>query len=577
AEGDCYLCMPPDLGIEAAALDASESVALGAGESALSGTASAAALHTFTLDSGASRCFFRDSTTFTPLSAPVAVSLADPSGGPILARSSTVLPCRAVPSGSMSGLHLPSFSTNLVSNAVLQDQRVDTFTWHGLTGDIPLLDRLDTPCIAPPGCPLSERKAADQDMAVVRTTREKLPQLLMHLSVRARDNNDKRALSIPMLPRETYGNGRVAGRKVLKDRLTVGFLVNADGLHSFRPLVFAHFIEQLNVAMYAEDHLFGFRTRKLSNVRIVYLPPNTTAFTQPLDQGIIATAKVRYRAHWLSAFKALWSADGATSAMARYKPNFRHVLAWLCDAWMNIERRTIQRCWWRTECLPRVWAMELEHVGNGGNSVNCVNGTANTRLEEAVGDVGILIDRLGLGSVAMPAGDFVRIDDNQPTCAEPGQDPLVTELPSAPVAETWEAPASMQAAYDDSNPATREARSYARAASEMLIGYARATGITPCDLCALFDIRNPIIRGRMERTSPALNLYSTPPPAMPLGATPPAETPRRRGRVLLAWMTQPTPDWVTLAQQAARRQELIDAWAPAVMGGYLDAAEWMRL
>ncbi|CAI7878950.1 unnamed protein product [Closterium sp. NIES-53] len=237
AEGDCYLCMPPDLGIEAAALDASESVALGAGESALSGTASAAALHTFTLDSGASRCFFRDSTTFTPLSAPVAVSLADPSGGPILARSSTVLPCRAVPSGSMSGLHLPSFSTNLVSNAVLQDQRVDTFTWHGLTGDIPLLDRLDTPCIAPPGCPLSERKAADQDMAVVRTTREKLPQLLMHLSVRARDNNDKRALSIPMLPRETYGNGRVAGRKVLKDRLTVGFLVNADGLHSFRPLV----------------------------------------------------------------------------------------------------------------------------------------------------------------------------------------------------------------------------------------------------------------------------------------------------------------------------------------------------
>ncbi|CAI5483001.1 unnamed protein product [Closterium sp. Yama58-4] len=43
AEGDCYLCMPPDPGIEAAAL--------GASESALSGTAPAEALHTFTLDS----------------------------------------------------------------------------------------------------------------------------------------------------------------------------------------------------------------------------------------------------------------------------------------------------------------------------------------------------------------------------------------------------------------------------------------------------------------------------------------------------------------------------------------------
>ncbi|CAI7816653.1 unnamed protein product, partial [Closterium sp. NIES-54] len=97
-------------------------------ESAPLGTAPAQALHTFTLDSGASRCFFRDSTTVTPLPAPVPVSLADPSGGPVLARSSTVLPCPAVPSGELSGLHLPSFSTNLVSNAVLQDAGVDTFT-----------------------------------------------------------------------------------------------------------------------------------------------------------------------------------------------------------------------------------------------------------------------------------------------------------------------------------------------------------------------------------------------------------------------------------------------------------------
>ncbi|CAI7901008.1 unnamed protein product [Closterium sp. NIES-53] len=70
---------------------------------------------TFTLDSGASRCFFCDSTTLTPLPAPVQVRLGDPSGGPVLARSSTVLPCPAVPSDSLSRLHLPSFSTNLVS------------------------------------------------------------------------------------------------------------------------------------------------------------------------------------------------------------------------------------------------------------------------------------------------------------------------------------------------------------------------------------------------------------------------------------------------------------------------------
>ncbi|CAI5489099.1 unnamed protein product [Closterium sp. Naga37s-1] len=141
-EGDCYRCFPPDPGIEtaalgtgeAAALGASEAAALGAsapsgaGESALSGSASASASHTFTLDSGASRSFFRDRTTLTPLSRPVAVSLADPSGGPVLAHFSTVLPCPAAPSGTLSGLYLPSFSTNLVSGADLQDAGVHQFT-----------------------------------------------------------------------------------------------------------------------------------------------------------------------------------------------------------------------------------------------------------------------------------------------------------------------------------------------------------------------------------------------------------------------------------------------------------------
>ncbi|CAI7771629.1 unnamed protein product [Closterium sp. NIES-53] len=77
---------------------------------------------------GASGSFFRDRTTLTLLSRLVAVSLADPSGGPVLASFSTVLPCPAAPSGTLSGLYLPSFSTNLVSGTDLQDQGVDQFS-----------------------------------------------------------------------------------------------------------------------------------------------------------------------------------------------------------------------------------------------------------------------------------------------------------------------------------------------------------------------------------------------------------------------------------------------------------------
>ncbi|CAI7797999.1 unnamed protein product [Closterium sp. NIES-54] len=124
AEGDCYGCVPPDPGIAAVALGASES-------GTLPGTTPAQALHTFMLDLGTSRCSFRDSTTLTPLPAPVPVRLADPSGGPVVARSSTVLPCPAIPFGSLSGLQLPSFSTNLVRTTALQDAMVTTTTPGG--------------------------------------------------------------------------------------------------------------------------------------------------------------------------------------------------------------------------------------------------------------------------------------------------------------------------------------------------------------------------------------------------------------------------------------------------------------
>ncbi|CAI7933497.1 unnamed protein product [Closterium sp. NIES-54] len=163
-EGDCYLRVPPDPGTVAAALGAvknktgmkkddctskqqiqhiligaSAAAALGAsasaapraGPSPLSGTAPTESFHTFRLDSGASRSFFRDSTTLMPLSRPVAVSLADPSGSPVLAHTSTVLPCPTAPSGLLPGLHLPSFFTNLVSGADLQDAWVDQFTPGG--------------------------------------------------------------------------------------------------------------------------------------------------------------------------------------------------------------------------------------------------------------------------------------------------------------------------------------------------------------------------------------------------------------------------------------------------------------
>ncbi|CAI7886970.1 unnamed protein product, partial [Closterium sp. NIES-54] len=96
-------------------------------------TTTAASL-SFTLNSGASQCFFRDHTTITPLSAPAIVSLADPTSGPAVARSSTTLLCPGVPSGFLTGLYIPSFSRNLVGVGYLKDHGITvTFPAHGRT------------------------------------------------------------------------------------------------------------------------------------------------------------------------------------------------------------------------------------------------------------------------------------------------------------------------------------------------------------------------------------------------------------------------------------------------------------
>ncbi|CAI7768732.1 unnamed protein product [Closterium sp. NIES-53] len=127
-------CLPPvSLDLCLSSLGACVS-ALGACVASGPDTPPAEASLSFTLDSGVSQCFFRDHTTLTPLLAPVPVALADPSSGPAIARSSTTLPFPVVLSGVLRGLHIPSFTRNLVGVGYLQDTGITvTFVGGGMT------------------------------------------------------------------------------------------------------------------------------------------------------------------------------------------------------------------------------------------------------------------------------------------------------------------------------------------------------------------------------------------------------------------------------------------------------------
>ncbi|CAI7788970.1 unnamed protein product, partial [Closterium sp. NIES-53] len=141
-----------------------EAASVGACESASTGAAPAEALHTFMLDSGASRCFFRDRTTVIPLTTSVPVTLADPCGDPVVARGSTILPCELVEicTDSVTGDHLATFTRRPGSGP---------YTLHSESAQVAASNQAEVRCVLIPCIRALRhqlRARFQQDLSVLR-------------------------------------------------------------------------------------------------------------------------------------------------------------------------------------------------------------------------------------------------------------------------------------------------------------------------------------------------------------------------------------------------------------------------
>jgi len=81
---------------------------------------------------------------------------------------------------------------------------------------------------------------------------------------------------------------------------------------------------------------------ELSNVKLVFLPPNTTIGTQPLDFGIIQNFKVKYRKMLLEFF--LSHEDVTTLVDAIKKVNVGDIVDWVSQSWDQVVASTIKNC-----------------------------------------------------------------------------------------------------------------------------------------------------------------------------------------------------------------------------------------
>ena len=209
-------------------------------------------------------------------------------------------------------------------------------------------------------------------------------------------NADEFGLNYNMAPTSTIGPGRIPGRKKKKERETVLGCCNGDGtekIHlwfvgkSAQPRCFkgkqiegAPFVYRSNAKAWMTTEIFWdwllqfdnyigrFQNRRvallldnaschgtiatlpfLRNVEVIFLPANTTSRLQPMDAGIIASIKQRYKRKQASVALVLEEEDDTFDV---YRVNLWTAMNWLSNIWDIVSNSTMYNCWYSTRVFP---------------------------------------------------------------------------------------------------------------------------------------------------------------------------------------------------------------------------------
>ncbi|CAB4481139.1 unnamed protein product [Rhizophagus irregularis] len=196
-------------------------------------------------------------------------------------------------------------------------------------------------------------------------------------------NADETGLFFRMEPNQTLSTGAVAGRKMDKSRVSVLFCANATGSHKIRPLLkhLDYYFRTMDRRVLllidnAGSHFNPKRFKKnddmddeeisesddeqeskkqkkkekpavdLTNIELVYLPPNTTAHLQPMDAGIIHSFKAKYKQEFCR--HLIRQFDSGVDHV-KNKLNIKEAIDYIAESWNNVTPTTIQNCWIKTE------------------------------------------------------------------------------------------------------------------------------------------------------------------------------------------------------------------------------------
>lgn len=142
----------------------------------------------------------------------------------------------------------------------------------------------------------------------------------------------------------------------------------------------------------------------LSNIKLIFFPPNTTSKCQPLDQGVIHSFKCHYRQklvkHIIAQCTLAQTADQISISVL-------DAIKWIDLSWKNVTEITIQKCF-RAAGFPTfsdgALSSTMDTTINPDADVEAVDS------DDPLKQLDSLLNHIRIGDSQLTAAEFVDID-----------------------------------------------------------------------------------------------------------------------------------------------------------------------
>lgn len=119
-------------------------------------------------------------------------------------------------------------------------------------------------------------------------------------------------------------------------------------------------------ALLIVDNAPGHKHLEHSNVKVIFLPPNTTCFIQPLDQGLISTFKIYYIKCTFEFILEKLQNKSMTVIDAWKQFSILDCINHIASSVNQIKPSTLNACWKKVwpECLQNNGAIQTSQLSN---------------------------------------------------------------------------------------------------------------------------------------------------------------------------------------------------------------------